>query len=216
MSLLLTRPSSPSFRFVEPGPLVDGELELVAPHAAYVDDFVRTCEHPFTRREPGTGVGRQQLMDFLRAAPGGRQPGDPSHGRPPSYHFWMRIGRRPFASRAPLIGLPPPCDISIVGTINLRVGRSPDLEMYLGHIGYHVYPPARGRHYAERACRLLFPLARAHGLSNLWITCNPDNIGSRRTCERLGGVLVDTVPLPPGHLLYQRGERVKCRYRIDL
>ena len=51
---------------------------------------------------------------------------------------------------------------------------------FTGHIGYHVYPPARGRHFAERACRMLTPLIRFHQISPVWITCNPDNLPSRR------------------------------------
>lgn len=111
-------------------------------------------------------------------------------------------------------GQPPP--LRIAGGVGLRVGTWPTLELYYGHFGYHVYPPARGHHYAERACRLLLPLARRHSLGPLWITCNPDNIASRRTCERLGGQFVDIVPVPPQDPLFQRGETVKCRYRLDI
>jgi tagatose 1,6-diphosphate aldolase len=96
------------------------------------------------------------------------------------------------------------------------VGTQYDLVMFNGQMGYMVYPPARGRHFAERAVRLLFPLARRHGINPLWITCNPDNFASRRTCERLGGQLVEIVPVPAENALYARGEREKCRYRIDL
>ena len=106
--------------------------------------------------------------------------------------------------------------VLIAGGIGLRIGHSADLEMYLGHIGYNVFPPARGRHLAERACRLLLPLAKAHGMTTLSITCNPDNWPSRRTCQRLGADLVGLVSLPNDHVLYQRGERSKCRYRVDL
>jgi tagatose 1,6-diphosphate aldolase len=88
--------------------------------------------------------------------------------------------------------------------------------MYYGHIGYNVFPPARGRHLAERACRLVLPLARAYGMRELWITCNPENVASRRTCERLGATLMEVVDLPEGFPLYQRGERQKCRYRLDI
>jgi tagatose 1,6-diphosphate aldolase len=98
----------------------------------------------------------------------------------------------------------------------LRIGTTYDLETYVGHFGYGVYPPARGRHLAERACRLLLPLAKAHGLKRLWITCNPDNWPSRRTCERLGCTLAGVVPVPEGHALYQRGDRYKCRYFLEL
>jgi tagatose 1,6-diphosphate aldolase len=47
----------------------------------------------------------------------------------------------------------------------------------------------------------------------VWITCNPDNWASRRTCERLGCQLVDIVELPEHIDMYQDGERQKCRYR---
>jgi RimJ/RimL family protein N-acetyltransferase len=63
---------------------------------------------------------------------------------------------------------------------------------------------------------LLLPFARRHGLKTIWITCNPNNWPSRRTCERLGATLVEIVPLPPDNDQYIAGEREKCRYRIEL
>ena len=53
-------------------------------------------------------------------------------------------------------------------------------------------------------------------MQELWITCNPENVASRKTCERLGAVYIETVSLPTNHILYERGERQKCRYRLDL
>lgn len=103
-----------------------------------------------------------------------------------------------------------------VGIIDLRIGNSRDLTHYAGHIGYEVFPKYRGHHYAERSTRLLLDLARQHKFSKLWITCNPDNWPSRRTCERLGCQLVEIVAVPPWHELYHRGEHFKCRYRLDL
>jgi tagatose 1,6-diphosphate aldolase len=197
---------APSFRFVDPGPLVDGELELVTPDERWIDALLRTLTHPDTRRlmPKDAELTREQIVRFVREFPLGRQPADPDKGTVPAYHFWMRL--------RPESALP----VAIAGGLNLRVGHTANLEMYLGHIGYTVYPPARGRHYAARAVRLLLPLARRMGVNPLWITCNPDNLPSRRTCERAGGVLADVVPLPSDHTLYQRGERHKCRYRFDL
>jgi tagatose 1,6-diphosphate aldolase len=88
--------------------------------------------------------------------------------------------------------------------------------MYGGHIGYAVDLEHRGHHYAERACRLVLALAKAHGLDTIWITCNPDNVPSRRTCERLDATLVEIVRLPEDSDMYQEGDREKCRYRVDL
>jgi predicted acetyltransferase len=204
--MTLTKAFSRPFRFLDPGRLVDGELELVTPDERWVDDLMETLAHPLTREMSvrDTPPTREQLVRFIRDNPLGRQATDAEKGLVPAYHFWMRLGA---GSDAP---------VRIAGGINLRVGWTKNLELYLGHMGYNVYPPARGRHYAARAVRLLLPLARRHGLSPVWVTCNPDNVASRRTCEWAGGVLVDTVPLPVEHFLYARGERAKCRYRFEV
>ena len=49
-----------------------------------------------------------------------------------------------------------------------------------------------------------------------WITCNPDNIASRRTREAPGARLIQIVPLPESSDLYAAGDRWKCRYRLAL
>ena len=103
-----------------------------------------------------------------------------------------------------------------IGHIELRVGNTHDLVMYGGHIAYGVSADHRGRRYAARACRLLFPLAKQHGLNELWITCNPDNTASARTCELAGATLMGIVDLPEHSDMYQEGERQKCRYKIEL
>lgn len=194
-----------SFRFLDPGRLVDGDLELVEPDWQWVDALMAACQHPRTQREdPALAeISREHVEYFLRHNPRGHQPGNTLLETVPTYHFWMRL----HGPDAPLV---------IAGAIGLRIGDNDDLSMYIGHIGYHVYPPARGRHLAERSCRLLLPLARRHGMKRLWITANPDNLPSRRTIERLGATFVETVPLPVGHRLYLAGERHKCRYYIDL
>ena len=203
--------SSAGFQFLDIGPLIDGELELVPPRLDLIDEVLAACAHPLTKvQAPGdAGVTRQQLQEFIKAAPGGLEGPDPLMGRVPQYHFWMRL-REPFAT------IPGSAPIRVLGGIGLRVGSTPAVERYYGHLGYHVFPPARGRHYAERACRLLLPLARLHGVNPLWITCNPDNLASRTTCERLGAVFEEVVPVPQSDPLYLRGEHYKCRYRLTL
>lgn len=201
-----SHPGAAAFVYRDPGDLIDGELELVQPEERWVPAMLESCHHIDTKAaEPEQAtVTRQQLRDFLRHAPSGHEPADASRGRVPTYHFWMRL--HPDTD--------PP--ISLAGTITLRIGHTPDIEQYFGHIGYGVYAPARGRHYAERACRLLLPLARMHGLDPLWITTDPENAPSRRTCERLGGEMIEVVNVPPDHILAQRGQMRKCRYKLDL
>ena len=103
-----------------------------------------------------------------------------------------------------------------MGFINLRIGHGDNLTLYRGHVGYGVEPEFRGHGYAARACRLLLPLALSHGINPLWITCNPDNLPSRKTCERLGAELVEIITVPEETEAYRAGARIKCRYRLDL
>lgn len=103
-----------------------------------------------------------------------------------------------------------------VGAIGLRVGNAEHIVRYAGHIGYGVGAEHRGHRFAARACRLLLPLAREHGLNPLWITVSPENIASRQTCDILGARMVEIVDVPPDTDMYAKGERKKCRYCLDL
>ena len=97
------------------------------------------------------------------------------------------------------------------GYVSLRLGESPGLY-YLGHIGYRIEERHRGRHYAEKACRLLMPLMRREGLRSVVITANVENAPSRRTCERLGCELECIAPVPPEWRALCMGAPQKCRY----
>ena len=100
-----------------------------------------------------------------------------------------------------------------LGGIAVRLGYTDELVRYGGHVGYGVNRAYRGHRYAYQACQLVKPAFEAHGMDVVWITCNPDNWASRRTCERLGATLVDIVDLPEHLDMYKEGERQKCRYR---
>lgn len=103
-----------------------------------------------------------------------------------------------------------------LGRIRLRVGWNEDVIRYAGQVGYAVEPAHRGRHYAERACRLLIPLAKRHAMTSLWITCQPDNAQSRRTLERLGAECVGLIDVPPEYPLDAGMDRRKMCFRLDL
>ena len=125
--------------------------------------------------------------------------GDPERGWVPAYYFDI-------------------CDPSgmKMGECDLRVGYSERLY-YGGHIGYRIEPPFRGHHYAARACRLLFRLAKKHGMPWLIITCNPDNLASRKTCEYLGGALLEITELPEDNdMRVESGETHKCIFKFSL
>lgn len=103
-----------------------------------------------------------------------------------------------------------------IGHCDFCVGNTEKLY-FRGNIGYTIYEKYRGNHYAGKACLLLFDLARKHGMNYLYITCNPENIASRKTCEYVGGVLESTIDLPTDNDMYiYDDERRKCIYRFNL
>lgn len=129
-----------------------------------------------------------------------KRPASPEKGYAPAYWFDILLPGSP----------------ELIGKLDLRIGNTRHLIMYGGHIGYSVNEEHRGHHYAAKACNLIKPVALDYGLTTLWITCNPDNIPSRRTCEILGCELVEIIDLPEETDLYRDGDRQKCRYRWDL
>jgi predicted acetyltransferase len=149
----------------------------------------------FQFRDPGHLVDGDLELVLVE-----QYPGDPLTGRVPAYMFEMRQAGT----------------LQSIGRIQLRVGDTKHVVMYAGHIGYGVNPEHRGHSYATRACRLLLPLARSHGITTLWITCSPGNGASRTTLERLGAEYVETVDLPEDTDIYRKGGRKACRYRFDL
>lgn len=99
-----------------------------------------------------------------------------------------------------------------IGEVNLRVGYKgfgPDLSSlyYGGQIGYGIDEKYRGNGYAPRACRLLEPVIRAHGMKKLLITNELTNTASRRVCEKLGARFLRVAEIPEWHDLYKEGQR---------
>jgi tagatose 1,6-diphosphate aldolase len=100
---------------------------------------------------------------------------------------------------------------TVVGECNFRIGNTEKI-FFGGNIGYEIYEQYRGNYYAGKACLLLFELAKMHKMDYLYITCNPDNYASRKTCEYAGGKLEAILNLPTDTDMYEKGERKKCIY----
>lgn len=148
---------------------------------------------PFKFIKPGK-LRDGDLMLVLAA----KYPADPIKKYVPYYEFEMRHAK----------------SSQLMGHIRLRIGSARRLR-YPGHIGYAVAEKFRGRHYAARSSRLLLPLATAHGLQSIWLTVDPKNIASIKTCNILGAKYVETVRIPVSHEMYRMGARFRRRYRID-
>ncbi|WP_141579337.1 GNAT family N-acetyltransferase [Actinomadura sp. WMMA1423] len=78
-----------------------------------------------------------------------------------------------------------------LGRIQLRHDLTEWLRDVGGHIGYDVRRSARRRGHATRMLREILPHARRLGLDQVLVTCDEDNVGSRKVIENNGGVLED-------------------------
>jgi predicted acetyltransferase len=103
-----------------------------------------------------------------------------------------------------------------VGRINLRLGADGHIRFHAGHVGYGVHPEFQGNRYASRALMLLKPLAGQLGIDPLCITCDPENVASRRSCEIAGATLVGVVDLPADCVIRRNGHPRKCLYHLPV
>jgi len=103
----------------------------------------------------------------------------------------------------------------VAGEVDLRMGHNQN-TYYGGNIGYAVLEKHRGHHFAARSVMLLSAFAKSAGMEYLIITCEPDNLASRRTCSFAGARLMEIVKLPPDNDMYLEGAREECIYRLEL
>jgi predicted acetyltransferase len=114
------------------------------------------------------------------------------------------------------IGLPPgrvpatflvaEVDERIVGRTSIRHRLTEELAHRGGHIGFCVLPTHRQRGYATEILRQSLVITRELGLSDVLVTCDESNVGSRKVIESCGGALESVTSATPN-------SRV-CRYWI--
>lgn len=103
--------------------------------------------------------------------------------------------------------------LEIIGEIDIRIGDRDNENIYYGgNIGYGVDESYRGHNYGAKACNIIKLVGEGHGMDKLLITCNPDNLPSRKTCEKIGAKLLEIVDLPPHNEMFKEGARQKCIY----
>ena len=78
-----------------------------------------------------------------------------------------------------------------LGRLSIRHDLTPALTEIGGHIGYYVRPSARRHGYATQMLTQSLPIAAALGIDPALVTCDTDNVASRKVIEAAGGELED-------------------------
>jgi len=78
-----------------------------------------------------------------------------------------------------------------LGSIRIRQALTPYLLEVGGHIGYDIAPAHRMKGHGTAMLRAALPIAAQLGVAKALITCDNDNIGSRKIIEACGGVFSD-------------------------
>lgn len=94
-----------------------------------------------------------------------------SNGLVPQTIYWFYLDNRP------------------IGYGKLRHYLNEKLLEHGGHIGYIIRPTERSKKYGEIVLRELIVKANQMGINEMLLTCNEDNIASRKVIESNNGIL---------------------------
>ena len=76
-----------------------------------------------------------------------------------------------------------------IGSVRIRHTLTPHLLNAGGHIGYDIRPSMRNRGFGSKILELAIPKAHELGIDRILLTCDENNVASRKIIEKNGGVL---------------------------
>ena len=98
----------------------------------------------------------------------------------------------------------------LIGMINLRWDLNERMILYGGHIGYSILPSEWKKGYNKINLYLCLLEAKKIGLNKVILTALEDNVGSIKTIEALGGILINKISY------YKDETKLLNRYFIDI
>ncbi len=102
-------------------------------------------------------------------------------------------------------------DGKFIGRLELRHKLNDHLLEVGGHIGYSIRPSRRREGYGTTILDLALQKACEFGMERVLLTCDPDNVASRKIIEKNGGEFENRVDLVRDGLEYH-----KLRFWIDV
>ncbi|MBO0778517.1 MAG: GNAT family N-acetyltransferase [Ktedonobacteraceae bacterium] len=167
---------------------------LTEPSSCYKESFLEGL-HEFQKEGRLLQYDAQRIAEnfeqFLQKELAQRNPGRTMPGRVPQVDFWL-IDNHEY-----------------IGLLSVRLVLNDFLLRIGGNIGYQIRPSRRRRGYGKEILRLGLQKARELGVPRALVTCDENNIGSKKVIEYNGGKFENAIDVV--------GSPVKkLRYWIDL
>lgn len=102
-----------------------------------------------------------------------------------------------------------------IGKISIRIGHN-EHSYYNGNLGYEIDEDFRGKGYAKEAVLMIYDIARYHGMSYLYVSCNNDNLPSKKVINKLGGLHLEDVFPPKSYVFYYDNMPMQSIYLLAL
>lgn len=87
----------------------------------------------------------------------------------------------------------------VIGHCSARLGMNEEI-FYVGNVGYGIDENHRGNGYAVEAVKLLLKVFKVNEVEKIYITNLPDNLSSKRVCEKVGAKFLGTFEIPEGSI----------------
>ena len=167
---------------------------LIEPTAQYKDqiiDAVQEFQSEGRLLDYDVQRLRRNFDNYLSTTQNQKDPQRIGPGRVPTTDFWLIDGDE------------------VVGRLSLRHELNDFLLKVAGHIGYVIRPSRRCRGYGKEILHLGLEQARLIGLKRVLVTCDENNIGSKKVIESNGGKFENAVVVNGSPIM-------KLRYWIDV
>lgn len=154
-------------------------LELVRPSGKYRSSWIEALrefeKEGDTRRAKDLPMVENDWSGYLDKIQKDYKGVDLGEGRVPQTVFWLAGGGE------------------ALGTVSIRHEINDHLQSQGGHIGYAIRPSERKKGYGTRILELALIEVRKLDLKKVLLTCNKDNVASRKIIEANGGILENEI-----------------------
>ena len=151
-------------------------LKLIRPSFAYADQVMQYKEAMILNRDSFDGcAGLEEVGSFEEWL-----------------DFDTRLKKKGYVPSEVFLAIRTEDD-KVVGIIDYRRPLTPFLLEYGGNIGYSILPSERQKGYATEMLGLLLPICKEHGEEKVLLTCDKNNVASKRTIIKNGGVLENEI-----------------------